>query len=349
MKLSLTRIESTVNPEERNSAVDYLVYDEALVAATEAAIALGKPLLLTGEPGIGKSVYARWIAHQLGGGDCLKYVIKSDTAARDLFYQFNTLERFRDNQRANTSEPSESTLLKYVSYNALGWAFLNSMGQNAAERAGLISAKDNRFEFEKIVETPCRSVVLIDEIDKAPRDVPNDILDEIDTRVFRLQELDNLEVVADPAYQPVVVITSNSERDLPKPFLRRCIYYHMHIPEQGFVVAGESMSSARILADIANARIGARYAGADNFIGDAVRVYQYIRDHASLRHQPGVAELLDWLGDMAAIGVKPGSRLKDFPEAALLHSLQATLCKDPQDQKTAVSQWQEWLTQAVSV
>ena len=182
---------------------------------------------------------------------------------------------------------------------------------------------------------------MIDEIDKATRDVPNDILDEIDSRRFRLQELDNLEVAADPDLQPVVVITSNSERDLPKPFLRRCIYYHMHIPEQGFEVDGETKSSADILNEIASARVGTRYAEARDMVGDAVRLYEYLRHNVSLRHKPGVAELLDWLGDMAASGIKPQMRLKQFP--GVLNSLKATLCKDPQDQRTAESQISEWL------
>lgn len=355
MSLSINRTYASISPEERNSAKDFIVYDEALVAATEAAIVLGKPLLLTGEPGIGKSVFARWLAHNLGLGDCLKFVVKSDSAARDLFYQFDTLERFRDNQQVQSvdreslsdggksADYNESSLLKYISYNALGRAFLNSLGQVQASRLGVLSDQINQFEYEQIAAAPSRSVVLIDEIDKAPRDVPNDILDEIDTRQFRLKELSNIEIVADPAHQPVVVITSNSERDLPKPFLRRCIYYHMHIPDEGYI-DNEPKSRVEILRHIADARIGARYSQSEDFIGDAIRLYTYIRDNVSLRHQPGVAELLDWLGDMASIGVPAGSRLQDFDAYEL--SLRSTLCKDPQDQKTAEEYCRDWLKAA---
>ncbi len=170
--------------------------DRNLVAAANAAIALGKPLLLTGEPGIGKSQFAGWLAHQAPKHELYQFVIKSDTKGADLFYQFDHLARFRDAQldanllsdKSGNKRVSKKTLW-YVKYNALGKAILQSMGRSAAEQAGYVSESTHPQLWPKLNAAPEPTVVLIDEIDKAPRDFPNDILAEIENFEFTIKKL----------------------------------------------------------------------------------------------------------------------------------------------------------------
>ena len=141
----------------------------------------------------------------------LKFEIKSTSTARDLFYTYDALKRIQDIH----SGVSSSELLNYITYQALGLAILKT--KEPSEVKNLLSA-----EFAHVGKS--RSVVLIDEMDKAPRDFPNDLLNELEHLYFRIPELGNVKVEADPTLQPIVIITSNSEKDLPEAFLRRCIY-----------------------------------------------------------------------------------------------------------------------------
>ena len=350
MLIELKKEAAAIDLEAMRSPQGYLVEDEDLIAAANAAIALGKPLLLTGEAGIGKSEFAGWIAAQPNACEMHKFVVKSTTDATDLFYQFDTLARFRDAQIASEqldavmtikkqTQPADKPLAqdsvhRYVRYNALGRAILHSIGRAAAERHGFISPAMGETVYRSFPEQPTRSVVLIDEIDKAPRDVPNDILDEIEHQQFRAPELGNIEVKANPRLRPIVVITSNSERDLPKPFLRRCIYYHMQLTEDD-----------GLLRRIAERRIGKRFEGNGSLLGESLRLFRYLRNEVSLRHRPGLAELLDWLADLSMGELTAGSRLSELVHAR--RSLKNALLKDPEDQRLADSDWGAWLEQAV--
>src|SRR5205085_17909 len=126
---------------------------------------------------------------------------------------------------------------------------------------------------------PRRSVVLIDEVDKAPRDFPNDLLNEVEGMFFRVPELGNIRVEADPGMQPIVVVTSNSEKSLPDAFLRRCIYFHIPFPDRDR------------LAEIIAARLG-RFAGrGQEFLDDALDLFYNLRDMSTgLRKRPATAE-----------------------------------------------------------
>lgn len=335
------RITPVVRDEAREHA-DYLVFDQGLIAAAEAAIALGKPLLLTGEPGIGKSAFAGWLAVQPEPCRYLKFVVKSTTEGNDLFYRFDTLARFRDTQieahKSLRGEPPAATersseLHHYLDYDALGKAILYSHGRTQCESLGLISPVMGKGFYADFPQAPTRSVVLIDEIDKAPRDVPNDILDEVERRAFRIQELGK-EIGDNPAQSPIVVITSNSERDLPKPFLRRCIHYHMRLPK-------EKKALRAILLQIARKRVGARYRHNGELLGEAVALFHHLRGSKHLNHPPSLTELLDWLTDLARYLLSEKRRLAEVDQAK--ETLKNTLLKDGGDQAQADTSWEQWL------
>lgn len=165
-----------------------------------------------------------------------------------------------------------------------------------------------------------RSVVLIDEIDKAPRDVPNDLLAEFEKPRFRIPELRNAEIAADEAYRPILVLTSNSEKALPDAFLRRCVYYNMPFPEPD------------TLKIIVENRIGGlpRDAG---LVSDAITVMTHLRENRHLRKRPGTAELLGFLLALRNVGFRPGDRLSDDPRWPTLAGI--TLLKAREDQERA--------------
>lgn len=185
---------------------------EQLATAINTAIAVGEPLLVTGEPGTGKTQAAYYAAYKLGIEPVIHFQVKSDSTARDLLYHFDTVRYFHDAhllslepQGANPTQRLDKR--NYIEPRALWTAF---------QTAGTTGA-------------PC--VLLIDEIDKAPRDFPNDLLHELDKMEFTVIETG--ETISAPRHlTPIVFITSNSERRLPEPFLRRCVYHHIRFDDQ---------------------------------------------------------------------------------------------------------------------
>ena len=320
--------------------------DNDLRAATNAALTLGKPLLLTGDAGVGKSQYANWLAYQLGLGSYFKFVVKSTTEARDRFYHYDALARFHSAQITHTrsgepngtkssgTDAADIDPQRYITYNALGTAILSSMGRAQAVKQGFVSEVMGDF-LNEIPQTPVRSVVLVDEIDKAPRDVPNDILDEVDNLSFTVRELGNITAETNAGMRPIVVITSNSERDLPKPFLRRCVYYHMGFP------------SDDALATIVEKRIGKRFQVGDGLLSQGIRLFRYLRENAGLRQPPGLAELLDWLYSLAVDYATANPDLRRQPH--LFATIKSTLLKDRNDQDLLDKDWESWVDQALSL
>ncbi|WP_239147490.1 AAA family ATPase [Paractinoplanes tereljensis] len=239
-----------------------------LVDAINVALLLGQPLLLTGEPGSGKTHLAGHLAWSLGLGELLKFETKSDSTAHALFYRYDSLRRFEASSRGEAGDPA-----RFLTWTALGRAILATL---APEQRACFLDDDKA--------PPRRSVVLIDEIDKAPRDFPNDVLNELEHLYFRIPELDDVVVRADDAYRPIVIITSNSERDLPEPFLRRCVFHHVAFPDE------ESVRR------IALSHLGAHVRGLDPLLDQAISLFTVLRsDAAGLSRPPGLAEFLNWL------------------------------------------------------
>jgi MoxR-like ATPase len=241
-----------------------------LVDAVNVALLLGQPLLLTGEPGCGKTQLASNLAWCLGLEPLLKFETKSDSTAESLFYRYDSLRHFEASSRGVGHDPA-----RYITWTALGKAILATLSPE--ERLHFSGDAVDAGEAR-------RSVVLIDEIDKAPRDFPNDVLNELEHLYFRIPECGDVVLRADDRYRPIVVITSNSERDLPEPFLRRCVFHHISFPNEDAV------------RRIALNHLGAHVRGLEPLLDEAVALFCELRaDAAGLSRRPGLAEFLNWL------------------------------------------------------
>jgi MoxR-like ATPase len=221
------------------------VYEESIVLAINVALATGRPLLISGEPGAGKSSLARDVARKLGWRFYSK-TISSRTQARDLLWTFDTIRRLSDAQvRKGVRHPAA-----YVEPGILWWAF----DQASAGRRGLGPERFAELQesVQRLVPATCdtmnatarRAVLLIDEIDKADPDVPNDLLEPLGSFRFRVIE-GELDTQVRAAQAPLVFITTNGERDLPKAFLRRCLSLPLDAPgeERLLVIARAHFNS----------------------------------------------------------------------------------------------------------
>jgi len=336
-----------VDPEALQDPADYRATPE-LAAAVEVALMLGMPLLLTGEPGSGKSSVAASIAHELGLGDPLRFVVKSDTQARDLFYHFDTVGRFH----ASNTPGADAKPQRFIRFAALGKAILHARTPQYSEQLGLLAAAGHPGAAR-------RSVVLIDEIDKAPRDVPNDVLVELENMHFDVRELDgedNRGVTidlkddqgnTDNRYRPIVIITSNSEKALPEPFLRRCVFHNLELPP--FADDEHAAGGGPTVEDIVAARLGKRYAASgQSLVTDALSLFRFLR-HADrqLEYRPSLAECLNWLD--ALLKREEGGAGKDWPQSLaeldaswLQASVANLLLKKPRDQRRAAELIRQW-------
>lgn len=303
--------------------------NSSLIDAINVSLALGQPLLVTGEPGCGKTELGNYVAWALDLGQAspipgqerwaIRLNTKSMMTSRDLFYQIDTLGRFHAAHAGGDTNPKQ-----YITYQALGLAILYA--KEPEEVADVVS---ERF----VHPGQRRSVVLIDEIDKAPRDVPNDLLAEIENMRFFIPEL-NRTVAADPLMRPILVITSNSEKALPDAFLRRCVYYHIPFP------------SNDDLREIAAARIPTLPRDCD-LLGDVITIFAFIRSpRQRLRKNSGTAELLSFLLALQDRGYDHADSLRTTKD--WLDTAQSTLFKTQEDQiagRTALDQF-NWLKPA---
>jgi MoxR-like ATPase len=241
---------------------DYIV-SKPLMEIVNVAIALGKPLVIKGEPGTGKTLLAHSIARALNK-HLLIWNIKSTTKARDGLYVYDTVKRLND---ARFKDKDISDIRQYIKLGKLGQAF--------------------RAE-EKLV-------LLIDEIDKADVEFPNDLLNELDEMSFHIHELDE-EVAA--TQRPIVVITSNSEKELPDAFLRRCIFHYIEFPDQ------EMMEKI----------VKVHYPDLESkLIREALKRFYWIREVEGLRKKPSTSELLDWIKALALGGIPVDTISSEIP------------------------------------
>jgi MoxR-like ATPase len=333
-----------VDPEALRRAEGYRASPD-LQAAVTTALTLGMPLLLTGEPGSGKSRLAHSIAWELDL-PLHEFVVKSDTQARDLLYRFDTVGRFH----ASQTERRAADPRRFMTFEALGRALLHAKAPEYARE--VLRLPEAAVEHPG---RPTRSVVLIDEIDKAPRDVPNDLLVEIERLRFAVPELasdsDALPTVeltrAERAYRPIVVISSNSEKALPEPFLRRCVYHHLELPPFEAELDPKDRPGRIAIEDIVKARLAERFAGGgDTLFKDLIDFYRYLRrDAQGLTHKPSLAELLNWLDALVPQGraAAPGG-VADLDPADLLAKTRGLLFKNQPDQaqtQALIQRWQE--------
>lgn len=263
-----------------------------LAIAMNTSLALGEPLLLTGEPGTGKTQAAYFLSNRLSVS-LIHFQVKSDSSAKDLLYNFDSVRYFHD--ASVGKKDGELNKTDYVEFRGLGRA--------------MIEAKQDQLP----------RVVLLDEIDKAPRDFPNDLLHELDQMRFTVSETGE-EIVVSPELRPIVVVTSNSERRLPEPFLRRCIYHHIVFNED-------------LLTLIVERRRHLYPRLSDDLLALAVQRFLGLRKR-DLRKIPATGELLAWLQVIAhafdADVAELEKRLSDSKKLQQLPYL-GVLLKDHQD------------------
>ena len=257
---------------------DYIA-DKDLMVAVNAAIRLERPLLVKGEPGTGKTELARQVAAALGL-DMIEWNIKSTTKAQQGLYEYDAVSRLRDSQ---LGDPRVNEVSNYIRRGKLWQAF-------AAEQ---------------------KVVLLIDEIDKADIEFPNDLLQELDRMEFHVYETGE---TVKAKVRPIVIITSNNEKELPDAFLRRCFFHYIRFPD------AETLSR---IVDV-------HYPGIkQKLVSAALTQFYEIREMPGLKKKPSTSEALDWIRLLVSDDVDPDDLRADVKNA--LPKLHGALLKNEQD------------------
>ena len=258
---------------------DY-VATEDLKVAVNAAVALERPLLIKGEPGTGKTVLAYEVAKAMGA-PLITWHIKSTTKAQQGLYEYDAVTRLRDSQ---LGEERVKDVKNYIKKGKLWEAF----------------------------ESPVRPVLLIDEIDKADIEFPNDLLQELDRNEFYVYETNE---TIKAKVRPIIIITSNNEKELPDAFLRRCFFHYIRFPEEATMQA---------IVDVHFPGIKQK------LVAEALRIFYDMRKVPGLKKKPSTSELLDWLKLLLVEDIDD-QVLREKDPTKLIPPLHGALLKNEQD------------------
>ncbi len=257
----------------------YIATDDLRIAVN-AAITLERPLLVKGEPGTGKTVLAEEIAKALGA-PLITWHVKSTTKAQQGLYEYDAVSRLRDSQ---LGDARVSDIANYIKRGKLWEAFT----------------------------APERPVLLIDEIDKADIEFPNDLLLELDRMEFHVYETGE---TIRAARRPVVIVTSNNEKELPDAFLRRCFFHYIRFPD----------------AETMQAIIDVHFPGIKKrLVEEALKLFFEVREVPGLKKKPSTSELLDWLKLLVSEDIGP-EVLRERDPRKLIPPLHGALLKNEQD------------------
>lgn len=256
------------------------VASEDLKLAVNAAIQLERPLLIKGEPGTGKTLLAEQIAEALEL-PLIQWHIKSTTKAQQGLYEYDAVSRLRDSQLGNAQV---NDVRHYIKQGKLWQAFT----------------------------APTKCVLLIDEIDKADIEFPNDLLLELDRMEFHVYETQE---TIKASQRPIVIITSNNEKELPDAFLRRCFFHYISFPDKASMQAIVKVHFPTIQADL---------------VKEALDIFFQLRDVPGLKKKPSTSELIDWLKLLLADNI-PEDILRNRDASKAIPPLYGALLKNEQD------------------
>ena len=242
-----------MTPFRRFRGTDSYLTNDALEAAVNCALALERPLLIKGEPGTGKTLLAEAVASSLEA-ELITWNVKSTTRAQDGLYVYDTVQRLYDSR---FGDGDVRDIRRYINLGPLGRA----------------------------LKEPKRVVLLIDEVDKADLEFPNDLLHELDRMRFRVAETGD-EIVA--TERPVVIITSNNEKELPDAFLRRCVFHFIDFPEPAFM---------KRIVDVHHPELDR------GLLEQTLKIFYDIRGNTRLRKRPSTSELIDWIAVLKRAGI----------------------------------------------
>ena len=262
IKEELPRRQIEVNVQNFQGTQEY-VASEQLLSAVNVAIALQKPLLIKGEPGTGKTMLAEAVAKSLGK-KLIIWNIKSTTKAQDGLYMYDTIQRLYDGQ---FGENDVHDISQYIKLGKLGEAF----------------------------DSDEQVILLIDEIDKADLEFPNDLLWELDQMEFYIHETKR---TVKAKQRPIVIITSNAEKELPDAFLRRCIFHYIDFPDKALM---EEIVKVHF-PDVDDA-----------LLKNAMDVFYEIRSFRDIRKKPSTSELIDWVNALQIGGIPVDKIKKELP------------------------------------
>ena len=262
------------------TGTDSYIATDDLMLAVNSALVLGRPLWVKGEPGTGKTMLAEEVAAALGM-PLFQWHVKSTTKAQQGLYEYDAVSRLRDSQ---LGDDRVHDIANYIIKGKLWEAF----------------------------DSDCQSVLLIDEVDKADIEFPNDLLRELDRMEFYVYETRQL---IQAKKRPMIIITSNNEKELPDAFLRRCFFHYIRFPDRDTLEQIVNVHYPDIRASL---------------VKEALEVFFGVREIPGLKKKPSTSELLDWLKILMSEQIQPAD-LKNYRKARQIPPLHGALLKNEQD------------------